>query len=117
MEQIPTEVMEKIQERTIQYANESGYIKQIAIPAYNDGAYFGYRLLCEGKEKEIAELKGLAAINDGFTKLIESQSQRISELEAEKERLKGLIKDAFYYKDDSPGDGWLFSKFKTENNL
>ncbi len=56
--------------------------------------------LCEGKEKEIGyqqtQLIVKEAIVEALKKEKESQSQRISELESEKERLKGLIKSAHY---------------------
>ena len=60
MEQIPTEVMEKIRIAVEDFygSEQSGEYKS----TYEKGCECGYRLaspcaLCEGKEKEIAELK------------------------------------------------------------
>ena len=55
MEQIPKEVMEKIEAECEQVFNE--FYGTIDEQLFRRGAEFGYRLLCEGKEKEIAELK------------------------------------------------------------
>jgi len=81
--------------------------------------------LCEGKEKEIAELKTeLEDIKIVYSKLVKSASaQRISELEAENERLKGLIEKMFIneWRDSnrySPNPlSEVLQQFKTENNL
>ncbi len=113
MEQIPTEVMEKIEN----YINENiGIVfsdcdqdikdaNKIARSETKEAIEYGYRLLCEGKEKEIAELKdevewltrkkqtifelGMSWRKWAKEKL-ESQSQRISELERQNERLREL---------------------------
>ena len=87
MEQIPTEVMEKIEAECEQVFNE--FYGTIDEQLFRRGAEFGYRLLCEGKEKEIAELQQEFKANYFLT---ESLYKEISELEAEKERLKEVIR-------------------------
>ncbi len=91
MEQIPTEVMEKIMnESKKRYDNNN--IDDLQ--DFENGAAYGYCLaspcaLCEGKEKEIAELRQTILIE--FSKGIEFASKqyesKISELEAEKKDL------------------------------
>ena len=84
MEQIPTEVMEKI-DKLYPVDKSADWVGGKFVPTWNnerikrirEGIIIGYRLaspcaLCEGKEKEIAELK------------------------AEKERLKGIMEVIFY---------------------
>ncbi len=121
MEQIPTEVMEKIEElyipvKSSDYKTVEDY--EIACSARQElrfAAQYGYRLaspcaLCEGKEKEIAELKG--KINeltmDNMTheynkaeaekyapeykrQIEEPLLEKLEELKAENKRLKGLL--------------------------
>jgi hypothetical protein len=99
-------------------------IHNFATSEHKKGNYELYQLVsdfaeqqCEGKEKEIAELKLLG--ND-CVKTINEQTKRISELEAEKERLKGLIIELWeaQYPPENlkyVQDEW--QKFKTENNI
>jgi len=102
MEQIPTEVIEKIiaeakKHQLGQYVWQEDKRKSFAL-----GASYGYQLaspcaLCEGKEKEIAELKEEFKANYFLT---ESLYKEISQLEAENERLKGLLHNLEEYFDD-----------------
>ena len=80
MEQIPTEVMEKIEKEFPILESASNADKDyMAVMSPNDtnwnrreGAEFGYRLLCEGKEKEIAELKdGLEEMKSKINDIID----------------------------------------------
>ena len=83
MEQIPTEVKDKINDACIEHS--------CFLPSretFAKGAEFGYRLLCEGKEKEIAALQEEVAEDSS---IIYNQVLQIASLEAENERLKGLI--------------------------
>jgi len=143
MEQIPTEVIEKIiaeakKHQLGQYVWQEDKRKSFAL-----GASYGYQLaspcaLCEGKEKEIVQIQEAidraANILDEKGKqifllnkdLLESlrvnseQSQRISKLEAENERLKGLMRKAWKYGGydcECETCQTIWQQFKTENGL
>jgi len=97
MEQIPKEVMEKIEKEFPILESASNADKDyMAVMSPNDtnwnrreGAIFGYRLaspcaLCEGKEKEIAELRQEFKANYFLT---ESLYKENASLEAEKKDL------------------------------
>ena len=53
---LPPEVVKIIGDKTIAYANESGYIKQIAIPAFHDGATFAYKTFAAPLRFQVDEL-------------------------------------------------------------
>ncbi len=96
MEQIPTEVMEKINRaKQNKAANCDPRVSQLIRDTFESGAEFGYRLLCEGKEKEIAELKeGANKDSDSLAAIAIEYNKRLSEiasLEAENERLEEII--------------------------
>ncbi len=128
MEQIPTEIEIAIKEAsTKRYPMDETYYdfgksqQSLKRLAFNIGAAYGYRLLCEGKEKEIAEFKvanekfsnQYTEILNQYTEILRSRfelKERISELEAEKERLKQQIvgykvtlEDLQHYKDTTVG--------------
>jgi len=94
MEQIPTEVMEKVEEAGMKmfpsWANaQSGHSD--LYERFIQAAEFGYRLLCEGKEKEIAELK------KGIMNAIDVKD----EYKEECKRLKHLIHQAWMQAEDN----------------
>jgi len=129
MEQIPTEVMVKIEEKlcTILYNQYGNTFAVPEIMEYLKQTLASPCALCEGKEKEIAELKSkcdsdhvsiddllsefdrrgfktdnwdgdtfaheaiVSGVKNHIDELTHYQSQRISELEAEKERLNKKI--------------------------
>ena len=81
MEQIPTEVMEKIEA----YIQEQKHlVSSEGLENIRTDILFGYHLLCEGKEKEIAAFSKV--VNDQQIRIMELV-KRISELEAENEKL------------------------------
>ena len=136
MEQIPKEVMEKIEAEGMKWFNVPNPIfKEL----FRQGGEYGYRLaspcaLCEGKEKEIAELK--KQLEDSFllyhnmTTTIATRDRQLSELEAEKER-RGILIEKYFISTtmtDMVINGWSaekasnetqkeWNKFKTENGL
>jgi hypothetical protein len=77
------EVLKLISEKTIEYAN-SNPPKQISIPAFNDGAHFGYSLQNKVKDERIKELEYDKTIREAG---ISGLQQRIAELEKEKKDL------------------------------
>ncbi len=96
MEQIPTEVMDEVNRL---FPNIGGEISDEGRANFIAGYQYALAL-CEGKEKEIAELKAEKAklVVDKY-KLFDANK----ELEAEKERLKGLLLKSyptlmFYYR-------------------
>lgn len=65
-EKIPTEVMEKIREK---YPRNTDWNVIDTSNIQRNAAEFGYRLLCEGKDKEITELK--AALSDLYLSIVD----------------------------------------------
>jgi predicted RNase H-like nuclease (RuvC/YqgF family) len=99
MEQIPTEVMEKIENK---FPVETGWNIMDTSSISRHAAIFGYRLaspcaLCEGKEKEIAELnqgiKNAIDVKDEYKDMYYNAAKIIEELKAENERLRDGIEE------------------------
>ncbi len=89
MKQIPTEVMEKI-ETYIQ--DQKHLVSSEGLENIRTDILFGYHLLFEGKEKEIAELQQEFKANYFLT---ESLYKEIAELKAENERMKNELDQIF----------------------
>jgi len=127
MEQIPTEILEtfpkKIYLQTTDEDECDPFVDNHEATWCTDRMHtsdveYTRSDLCEGKEKEIAELKNnlINYRETVFNEWTEQETlkQRISELEAEKERIIALLERQVRQIGSSES---IWPQFKTENNL
>lgn len=104
---IPENILKQIYAKTKEYGKENSP-QQVSIPAFNDGAFFGYSL----RDDEVEQLKDN----------IEHRDFEYEILQKEVERVKGLVSYAHQhgYAGGQTGNNTIeksWQSFKQNNNL